>query len=82
VNLLLAFGVVYCLSGILFLSNLYEVIDLFYQIETQVIAVIFGILYGYLRKKITASKEKSNADYTLSSKALHHNSIEMLREDE
>ncbi len=70
--LFLAFGVVYCLSAILFLGNLYEVIDLFYQIETQIIAVIFGILYAYLRKKTTISKEKSNVDYTLSSKALHH----------
>lgn len=71
VILFLVFCVAYCLSGLLFFSNLYQVIETFYQIEMQIITVIFGMSYAFLRNKIKTSKANNNVDYTLFSKALH-----------
>jgi len=69
--LFFAFGVAYCLSGLIFFSNLYQVIETFCQIEMQIITVVFGMCYVFLRNKIKTSKSSNKIDYTLSSRALH-----------
>jgi hypothetical protein len=70
--LFLAFGVVFCVLGLVFFGDLREVLKLTYQTETLIIAVVFGTLYALLRNKLTAPKTQAGTDYTLFSRTLHH----------
>ena len=72
VIMFLAFGGAYCIFGLLFIGNLNEVIGTFTRLDMQIITVVLGMLYAFLRNKIAKPKAKTNTDYTLSSRVLHH----------
>lgn len=72
VILFLGFGGAYCIFGLLFIGHLNEVIGTFGRLEMQIVSVVLGMLYVFLRNRITGSKAKTDTDYTFSSKLLHH----------
>jgi hypothetical protein len=71
IALFLAFGVVFCVLGLVFFGDLREVLELTYQAETLIIAVVFGTLYALLRNKLTTPKTQKGTDYTVFSRAMH-----------
>jgi len=72
VILFLGFAGAYCVFGLFFIGDPYEVIGTFTLLETQIIAVILGIIYAFFRNRISRSKVKTDTNYTFGSKALHH----------
>ncbi|MCP4667337.1 MAG: hypothetical protein GY849_13330 [Deltaproteobacteria bacterium] len=50
--LVMAFGVPYCLIGFFFFENTKEVFDHLFRLETQIMAAVFGMLYGMLRYRL------------------------------
>ena len=68
----LGFAGAYCIFGLLFIGDLNEVIWMLSRLEVQIVIVVLGMLYGFLRQRITRSKSKTDTDYTFSSKMLHH----------
>ena len=70
--LLLCFAGTFYSFGLVIFENKNEIIKSFSSISMQVVAILMGMLYGILRKGVTASKSKSDTDYNFSSKLLHH----------
>jgi hypothetical protein len=70
--LFLGFVVAYCVFGLIFIGDLENVFGTFSQLEMHIVTVVLGMLYAFLRNRITKSKAKTDTDYTFSSKLLHH----------
>lgn len=70
VILFLGFVAAYCIFGLLFIGDPNEVIGTFSWPEMQIVTVVLGMLYAFLRNRIKRSKAKT--DYTFTSKVLHH----------
>jgi hypothetical protein len=77
VILFLGFAGSYCIFGLLFIGDLNEVIGTFSRLEMQIVTVVLGMLYAFLRNRITKSKAKTDTDYTFSSKLLHHIALDI-----
>ena len=51
--LLLTFGIIYSLVGILVFDNLHDLMEQLFRLEMQVIVIAIGLLYGVLRKRLS-----------------------------
>lgn len=71
VILFLGFVGTYGIFGLLFIGDPNEILGTLSLLEMQLVTVIWGMLYAFLRNGVTKSKDKTNINYTFSSKLLH-----------
>ena len=64
VILFVSFTGAYCIFGLLLIGDLNEVIGTFSRSEMEIVTVVLGMLYAFLRHGIRKSKAKINADYS------------------
>jgi len=66
------FTITYLTAGYLLHTDLALVVSSFFEIDTQLSALLVGSLYALVRTKLSASSRESEQDYSVSSSFLHH----------